>query len=80
MFRLMRRGRQALPPKECREILSRGTCGVLSVLGDGGYPYGVPLSYVYDGESIYFHCAKEGHKLDAIRQNDKVSFCVVGQD
>ena len=80
MFREMRRKKQALPPEECAEILRRGTSGVLAVLGDGGYPYAVPLSYVYDGEKIFFHCAKSGHKLDAIRQNSKVSFCVIDQD
>ncbi len=80
MFREMRRKKQALTPEECAEILRRGTSGVLAVLGDGGYPYAVPLSYVYDGEKIFFHCAKSGHKLDAIRQNPKVSFCVIDQD
>ena len=80
MFREMRRKKQALTPEECAEILRRGTSGVLAVLGDGGYPYAVPLSYVYDGEKIFFHCAKSGHKLDAIRQNSKVSFCVIDQD
>ena len=80
MFREMRRKQQALTPEECAEILRRGTSGVLAVLGDGGYPYAAPLSYAYDGEKIFFHCAKSGHKLDAIRQNSKVSFCVIDQD
>lgn len=79
-FRKMRRAKQSLSPQECREILQRGSSGVLAVLGDGGYPYAVPLSYVFDGEHIYFHCATSGHKLDAIRSNDKVSFCVIDQD
>ena len=56
------------------------TAGVLSVLVAGGYAYAGPLSYVYDGEKIFFHCAKSGHKLDAIRQNAAASFCVIDQD
>ena len=69
-----------MTPEECAEILRRGTSGVLAVLGDGGYPYAVPLSYVYDGEKIFFHCAKSGHKLDAVKRHPKASFCVIGQD
>lgn len=80
MFREMRRKKQALPIEECEAVLRRGTSGVLAVLGDGGYPYTVPLSYVYDGEKIFFHCAKTGHKLDAIRRESKVSFCVLDVD
>ena len=80
MFREMRRKRQKLTQAECVEILNKNTSGVLAVLGDGGYPYAVPLSYVYDGSALYFHCAKSGHKLDAIKSYDKVSFCVIDQD
>ena len=80
MFREMRRKKQALQIEECEAVLRRGSSGVLAVLGDGGYPYTVPLSYVYDGEKIFFHCAKTGHKLDAIRRESKVSFCVVDAD
>ena len=79
-FRKMRRFQQELPEKECIEILERNTSGVLAVLGDGGYPYAVPLSYVYRGGGLYFHCAKSGHKLDAIKSCDRVSFCVIDQD
>ena len=80
MFRGMRRKRQQLTEAECAQILNRNTSGVLAVLGDEGYPYAVPMSYVYDGKTLYFHCAKSGHKLDAIKSCDKVSFCVVDQD
>lgn len=80
MFREMRRKRQLLDKKECEAVFNRRTNGVLAVLGDGGYPYAVPLSYVYDSGRIYFHCAKTGHKLDAIAREPKVSFCVVDQD
>lgn len=80
MFREMRRNKQALSQEECTEILWKGTSGVLSLSGDDGYPYGVPISYAYDGEKLYFHCARAGHKLDAIRRNGKASFCVIAQD
>ena len=80
MFREMRRKRQQLTEAECIEILMKNTSGVLAVLGDNGYPYAVPLSYVYDDGSLYFHCAKSGHKLDGIKNCDKVSFCVTDQD
>lgn len=79
-FRPMRRIKQQLEEKACIEILNRNTAGVLAVLGDEDYPYAVPLSYVYKNGKIYFHCAKVGHKLDAIAKCDKVSFCVVDQD
>jgi len=79
-FRKMRRAGQLLEGKECIAILERNTAGVLSLLGDGGYPYGVPLSYVWQDGAVYFHCAKEGHKLDAIQNSPKASFCVIDQD
>lgn len=74
MFYKMRRKRQLLSQEETTAVLNRGTSGVLALSGDDGYPYAVPLSYVYDGEKIYFHCAKNGHKLDAVRRNEKASF------
>lgn len=77
MFRKMRRAAQELSAAECMEIIENGTDGVLSVLGDDNYPYGVPLNYYYEDGKIYFHCAKTGHKLDAIKKLDKVSFCMV---
>ena len=80
MFREMRRTRQALPPEEISAVLERGTSGVLALAGDDGYPYAVPISYVYDGERIYFHSARAGHKLDAVRREPKASFCVIDQD
>lgn len=80
MFREMRRKRQQLSEEDCVKVLNRNTSGVLAVLGDNGYPYAVPLSYVFEGHAIYFHCAKSGHKLDAIKSQDKVSFCVIDED
>lgn len=75
-FRPMRRQAQQLPPEMCDEILRRGSYGVLSLLGDGGWPYGVPLNYFYEPGRLYFHCARAGHKLDAVRQCGRASFCV----
>lgn len=80
MFRKMRRGKQELSPADCTEILEKGSSGVLAVMGDGGYPYAVPLSYVYAEGRIFFHSASEGHKIDALKNNPKVSFCVIGTD
>ena len=80
MFRPMRRKKQLLSEPETLAILQAGTSGVLGVWGDEGYPYTVPLSYALEGDTLYFHCATTGHKLDAIARNDKVSFCVIGQD
>lgn len=80
MFREMRRKKQVLSLEECIEVLNRGTSGVLAVSGDDGYPYAVPLSYVYHNNKIIFHSAKTGHKLDAIARNEKVSFCVIDKD
>lgn len=76
----MRRKRQLLPQEESVAILEKMTNGTLALHGDNGYPYAVPLSYFYADGKIYFHCAKIGHKVDAIMQNNKVSFCVVEQD
>lgn len=80
MFRDMRRKKQALSFEENIQVLQRGTSGVLAVHGDDDYPYAVPLSYVYHDNKIFFHCARTGHKLDAIARNPKVSFCVIDKD
>ena len=80
MFREMRRKKQAMSEELTKKVLSEGTSGVLALEGDDGYPYAVPVSYVYDGEKLYFHCAKEGHKIDAIKRNEKASFCVIETD
>lgn len=82
MFREMLRKNQALPQEECIELLKRETRGVLSVLGEDGYPYGTPMNHFYneDDGCIYFHCGYyKSHRTDALRQNDKVSFCVQTQ-
>ena len=76
----MRINKASLSKEKCTEILQQGTSGVLAVLGDSEYPYAVPLSYVYNDNKIYFHSAVNGHKLDAVKSHDKVSFCVIAQD
>ena len=81
MFRPMLRIKQQLPETECIEILKQEPRGVLSLMGDEGYPYGLPIDHWYceaDGK-LYFHCGKKGHKLDAIAQCDKASYCVYDQ-
>ena len=77
-FRRMRRFKQALTKEACAEILREEKRGTLAVIGDGGWPYAVPLNYWYDegANKLYFHCAKEGHKLEAIAACDKVCFTV----
>ena len=80
MFREMRRKNQLLSMEDTIAVMERGTNGILAVSGDDDYPYAVPMSYIYTNNKIYFHCAKSGHKLDGIKRNAKVSFCVVDQD
>ncbi|MCR5595003.1 MAG: pyridoxamine 5'-phosphate oxidase family protein [Lachnospiraceae bacterium] len=78
MFRPMRRFKQQIDEAECIEILKSTKRGVLSLIGDDGYPYGVPIDHWYceDDGNIYFHGAREGHKTDAIKKCNKASFCV----
>ncbi len=66
--------------EQVKEILNSASYGTLAVIGDGGYPYVVPLNFVYYNDKIYFHCAKSGHKIDAISENNKVSFCIVNEE
>jgi len=80
MFRKMRRFVQQLPDDETLQILQNATSGVLAVSGDDGYPYAVPVSFVFDDGHIYFHSALEGHKIDALSRAEKVSFCVIAED
>lgn len=79
-FRPMRRFKQQLTQEQAEHLLMSATSGVLAVNGDNGYPYAVPVSYVYADGKIYFHSAMSGHKIDAIRNDGKVSFCVINQD
>ena len=79
-FRDMRRKRQQLSEAESIGILQKATSGTLALLGDNGYPYAVPISYVYHEGKLYFHSALAGHKVDAIRKCENASFCVIEQD
>ena len=82
MFRELTRKNKQLSQEECISVLCSETRGVLSVLGDDGYPYGMPMNHWYNEEDgmIYFHCGTmAGHRLDALKKNDKVSFCVYDQ-
>ena len=80
MFREMRRKKQLLSNEDTRAVMDRCTNGVLACFGDENYPYAVPVNYVYYNDKIYFHSAKEGHKIDSINKNSKVSFAVVDED
>lgn len=76
----MRRSDRRLAEDEAKQILTQGEYGVLSTIGEDGFPYGVPLSYAYDGEKIYFHCASDvGHKLENLNFSNKACFTVVGK-
>lgn len=77
MYREMRRKDKKLSEEEMLQILNTGLYGVLSTVGEDGIPYGVPISFVYNDDQIYFHSALVGHKLDNIETNNHVSFCVV---
>ncbi len=77
MFRKMRRFKQEMSAEETELILAQQKRGVLALSGDGGYPYAVPMNYVYDCGRIYFHSALEGHKIDAVKACDKCSFNVL---
>jgi nitroimidazol reductase NimA-like FMN-containing flavoprotein (pyridoxamine 5'-phosphate oxidase superfamily) len=78
MPRPIRRADRALTAEQALEILRKGEYGILSTVSPDGQPYGVPVSFALDGQALYFHCAVEGHKLDNLSANPRVSFCVVG--
>ena len=78
-FRPLRRFKQVAAPQECEELLYSAQRGILAVHGEDGYPYGLPVNYLYLDGKIYFHCAKTGHKLDSIRANNKVCFTVLSE-
>lgn len=81
MFREIARKKQQITNEECVCILKEELRGVLSVLGDDGYPYGLPINHFYNEPDgcLYFHSGRIGHKIDAIRRNEKASFCVYDQ-
>lgn len=80
MKRPMIRFKQELTKAECDEVLKRNTAGVMAVMGDEGYPYAVPLSYIYHDGKIYFHCGKKGYKIDCMNADSKVCFTVIDKD
>ena len=80
MERKMRRIRQQLPEDENIRILESGKMAVWGVAGDDGYPYAVPVNYVYHDGCIYIHSARQGHKIDAIRRDPKCSLCIIDKD
>ena len=80
MFREMRRIKQLLSMEDTVSVMDRCTNGVLACLGDEDYPYAVPVNYVYYNDKIYFHSAKDGHKIDAVLKHPKVSFAVIDKD
>jgi uncharacterized protein len=75
----MRRKDRAVTEKEAIALLNKAEYGVLSTVTENGKPYGVPLNFCMIDHCIYFHCAVEGQKIDNIKQNNSVSFCVVGK-
>lgn len=75
----MRRFKQQLPQGECETILKEAYRGFLSLIGEGGYPYTIPINFVYEDGHIYFHGALQGHKMDAIKACDKVCFTVISE-
>ena len=78
-MRAIRRKDRTIPEEESIRLLETGEYGVLATVGPDGNPYGVPLSYVWHDGAVYFHCARDGHKIDNIHANDQVTFTVVGQ-
>jgi len=76
-FREIRRSDRALTEDQAREILARAEHGVLATLGADGWPYAIPVNHVVSADAIYIHCAMEGHKLENIAHEERVSFCAV---
>ena len=76
----MRRANLEADESTSKQILVEGSYGILSTVGEDGFPYGVPVNYAYDGDKIYFHCAKVGHKIDAIKSNERVSLSIIESD
>ena len=82
VFRPLRRTKNALPDEDAEKLLMNEKRGVLAVNGDGGYPFAIPVDYMYDptAKKIYFHGARSGHKVDSLRKDDKVCFTVYGNE
>ncbi|MDH6357608.1 pyridoxamine 5'-phosphate oxidase family protein [Parabacteroides sp. PF5-9] len=79
MFEEVRRKDRLLGHEEAIKLLEIGEYGFLAMAGKNGYGYGIPINFVKDRDALYFHCAPEGYKLESIKENPCVSFCVVGR-
>lgn len=80
MFREMRRKERKLSLEETKKIIEENTYGVISMINaDNGYPYGLPISYTYINDEIYFHSAIEGLKIDSFLKDNRVCFTVIGK-
>ena len=82
MFRPVRKKKNEISADKAKELLRSSRRGVLAVNGDDGYPYAIPINYLYDeeNEKIIFHGAKAGHKVDALKKSDKICFTVFGNE
>lgn len=80
MFREMRRPGQALRREEAENLCRQVKTGVAGFIGDGGYPYTVPVNFAYEDGKIYFHCSMKGHKVDAVKNDSRASFCMIGAE
>lgn len=82
MFRPLRRIKNAISDDAAKKLLENEKRGIFAVNGDDGYPFALPVNYYYDKEAnkIYFHGAKTGHKIDALKKSDKVCFTVFGNE
>lgn len=80
MFREMRSKANMLTNEEVENILKTSPNGTLALYGENGYPYSVPVNFVYSNGKIYFHGAAEGYKLDCMKKDPHVSFSVIGKD
>ena len=80
MFREMRSKANMLTNEEVENILKTSPNGTLALYGENGYPYSVPVNFVYSDGKIYFHGAAEGYKLDCMKKDPHVSFSVIGKD
>ncbi len=82
MFRPIRKKKNELSQEEAKSLLRTSRRGVLAVNGDDGYPYAVPINFLYSEEEgkIYFHGARVGHKVDSIKKDDKICFTVFGNE
>ena len=80
MFREMRSKANMLTNEEVENILKTSPNGTLALYGENGYPYSVPVNFVYSDGKILLDGAAEGYKLDCMKKDPHVSFSVIGKD